>query len=132
MTNVETINLEILLSRYLHKGCNTKGGIPLDCGMVIKFQATWSAAQETHLVEYQVDNAIISVFDSTHIEDCYYIDNEVYNYLKPYTRGEEGNIHKVMQQLYRSKRNVRKAKIFISFADVTEVHYLFNRYEMFM
>ncbi len=132
MTKVETINLEFLLSRYLHEGCNTKGGIPLDCGMVIKFQATWSEAQQTHLVEYQVDNAVISVFDSTHIEDCYYIDNEVYNYLKPYARGNEGNIGKVMLQLYRRKPNAVKYKVYIAFAEDTEVHYLFNRHEIFM
>ena len=132
MTKVETINLELLLARYLHEGCNTKGGIPLDCGMVIKFQATWSEAQQTHLVEYQVDNAVISVFDSTHIEDCYYIDNEVYNYLKPYTRGNEGNIDKVMLQLYRRKPNAVKYKVYIAFAEDTEIHYLFNRHEIFM
>ena len=130
-TKVETINLELLLRNFLHKGCNTKGGIPLDCGMVVRFKATWSDVQETHVIEYQIDNAVISVFGSTHIEDCYYIDNQVYNYLKPYARGSEGNIHKVMQKLYASKRNATKSKIYIKFAGVEEVHYLFNRYELF-
>lgn len=131
MTKEETINLEQLLSRYFHDGCSTKGGIPLDCGMIIKFSITWSEAQQTHLVEYQVDNAIISVFGSTHIEDCYYIDNEIYNYLKPQARGHEGNIHRVMQRLYYRSKNAVKAKVTIKFAEVSEVHYLFNRYELF-
>ena len=130
-TKLETIDLQKLLSRYFHAGCSTKGSIPLDCGMVVKFKITWSDVQQTHIVEYQIDNAIISVFDSTHIEDCYYIDEQIYSYVKQNAVGNEGNIHRLMQRLFYRKRTAAKAKVKIKFAEVTETHYLFNRHDIF-
>ena len=130
--NGVTVDLQALIGRFTNEGCSTKGTIPLNCGLKIHFTATWSSNHQTHVVEYHVDNAMVSCFGATHINQCHYIDTELYRRIKQAAIGDEDNIHKVLTRLFSRRPAIKKTKVFIKFAKVVETYYLFNRYELFM
>ena len=127
-----TIDLQALIGRFLNEGCSTKGTIPLDCGLKIHFTATWSSNHESHVIEYHVDNAMVSCYGATHLNQCHYVDTELYLRIKEASQGYHENIHRTMGKLFRARPKVKKTKVYIKFAEVIETYYLFNRYELFM